>query len=99
MTPQEREGILKFYYSLNAGVEGGGHQEIDEQQDMDRIIDLLAQTRRAALLECKATMADFIEAWLLARITDKSITPDVHNQVGALANGIQAALTKLTQEG
>ena len=50
MTPQERE-VQKFYYSLNAGVEGGGHQEIDEQQDMDRIIDLLAQTRRAALLE------------------------------------------------
>jgi hypothetical protein len=49
VTPQEREGIQKFYYSLNAGVEGGGHQEIDEQQDMDRIIDLLAQTRRAAL--------------------------------------------------
>ena len=59
MTPQEREGIQKFYYSLNAGVEGGGHQEIDEQQDMDRIIDLLAQTRRAALLEAAKLVGDY----------------------------------------
>ena len=61
MTPQERESIQKFYYSLNAGVEGGGHQEIDEQQDIDRIIDLLAQTRRAALLEAVDEIERFID--------------------------------------
>ena len=51
MTPQERAAIQSFYYRLHAGVEGGEFQERYEQEDIGRIIELLAETRRAALLE------------------------------------------------
>ena len=52
MTPQERAAIQSFYYRLHAGVEGGEFQERYEQEDIGRIIELLDETRRAALLEC-----------------------------------------------
>ena len=51
MTPQERAAIQSFYYRLHAGVEGGEFQERYEQEDIGRIIELLDETRRAALLE------------------------------------------------
>ena len=53
MTPQERAAIQSFYYRLHAGVEGGEFQERYEQEDIGRIIELLDETRRAALLECR----------------------------------------------
>ena len=52
MTSQERAAIQSFYYRLHAGVEGGEFQERYEQEDIGRIIELLDETRRAALLEC-----------------------------------------------
>ena len=51
MTQQERAAIQSFYYRLHAGVEGGEFQERYEQEDIGRIIELLDETRRAALLE------------------------------------------------
>lgn len=33
----ERAALQKFYYSLNAGMEGGRYQETDEQQNIDRL--------------------------------------------------------------
>jgi hypothetical protein len=94
VTPQEREGIQKFYYSLNAGVEGGGHQEIDEQQDMDRIIDLLAQTRRAALLEAAQVIP---RNWLdpLLKGVRTSSCPEIEQ----LLQSIKAEIYRLAQEG
>ena len=94
MTPQEREGIQKFYDSLNAGVEGGGHQEIDEQQDMDRIIDLLAQTRRAALLEAAQVIP---RNWLdpLLKGVRTSSCPEIEQ----LLQSIKAEIYRLAQEG
>ena len=93
MTPQERE-VQKFYYSLNAGVEGGGHQEIDEQQDMDRIIDLLAQTRRAALLEAAQVIP---RNWLdpLLKGVRTSSCPEIEQ----LLQSIKAEIYRLAQEG
>ena len=52
MTPQERAAVQSFYYSLHAGVKSGELQEHCEQQDIDRIVKLMQDTRRAALLEC-----------------------------------------------
>ena len=56
MTPQERAAIQSFYYRLHAGVEGGEFQERYEQEDIGRIIELLDETRRAALLEAANAM-------------------------------------------
>lgn len=51
LTAAARADVQKFYYSLNAGVEGGEHQDADEHQDIDRIMAFLQQTRQAALRE------------------------------------------------
>ena len=52
MTQQERAAIQSFYYRLHAGVEGGEFQERYEQEDIGRIIELMKETSRAALMEC-----------------------------------------------
>ena len=59
MTPQERAAIQSFYYRLHAGVEGGEFQERYEQEDIGRIIELLDETRRAALLEAAQVVREF----------------------------------------
>jgi len=66
MAPQddltaERAALQKFYYSLNAGVEGGRHQEADEQQDIDRLMALLKTARQDALREAKEEIERFID--------------------------------------
>ena len=62
MTPQERAAIQSFYYRLHAGVEGGEFQERYEQEDIGRIIELLDETRRAALLEArKAVVSEYLQ--------------------------------------
>lgn len=59
MTPQDRAAIQSFYYRLHAGVEGGEFQERYEQEDIGRIIELLDETRRAALLEAAKLVGDY----------------------------------------
>ena len=62
MTQQERAAIQSFYYRLHAGVEGGEFQERYEQEDIGRIIELLDETRRAALLEArKAVVSEYLQ--------------------------------------
>ena len=62
MTPQERAAIQSFYYRLHAGVEGGEFQERYEQEDIGCIIELLDETRRAALLEArKAVVSEYLQ--------------------------------------
>ena len=63
MTPQERAAIQSFYYLLHAGVEGGEFQERYEQEDIGRIIELLDETRRAALLEAAHKVRDRALLW------------------------------------
>ncbi len=54
-TAQRRAEAQKFYYSLNAGCDGGlsgvKAQIRDEQEDISKICALIEQTRRAALEE------------------------------------------------
>ena len=62
MTPQERAAIQSFYYRLHAGVEGGEFQERYEQEDIGCIIELLDETRRAALLEAAKVVCPYCNA-------------------------------------
>ena len=94
MTPQERAAIQSFYYRLHAGVEGGEFQERYEQEDIGRIIELLDETRRAALLEAAQVIP---RNWLdpLLKGVRTSSCPEIEQ----LLQSIKAEIYRLAQEG
>ena len=88
MTPQERAAIQSFYYRLHAGVEGGEFQERYEQEDIGRIIELLDETRRAALLEAAQVAITYG-----GRARDEDLSGSYTSEL------IVQALDRLAQEG
>ena len=102
MTPQERAAIQSFYYRLHAGVEGGEFQERYEQEDIGRIIELLAETRRAALLEAAQVIEDDCYGGV-DYFSDADTTLSFTDQMKRAHNKNQAKLAeqvrKLAQEG
>lgn len=111
MTPQERAAIQSFYYRLHAGVEGGEFQERYEQEDIGRIIELLDETRRAALLEVSRRLLPNAQSAMLDapclwcgyngegywQPTTHELTCPWHNVGGRFDRVV--ALDRLAQEG
>ena len=98
VTPQERAAIQSFYYRLHARVEGGEFQERYEQEDIGRIIELLDETRRAALLEAMEKVKDRALLWR-SHGGAKIAFPYDHLTVEGECDVIAAALDRLAQEG
>ncbi len=88
MTPQERAAVQSFYYSLHAGVKSGELQEHCEQQDIDRIVKLMQDTRRAALLEAAQVAITYG-----GRARDEDLSGSDTSEL------IVQALDRLAQEG
>ena len=92
MTPQERAAIQSFYYRLHAGVEGGEFQERYEQEDIGRIIELLDETRRAALMEARqAVLGERFSATEIDCSEDAVYNDAIDDALGAI--------DRLAQEG
>ena len=55
------------------------------------------QGRVEGIGECKDLVAEFIEAWLLAGMVAKLLTPEVHEAVAGLSCDLKRELQKLAQ--
>ena len=85
MTTQERAAIQSFYYRLHAGVEGGEFQERYEQEDIGRIIELLDETRRAALWEARQAVSKLFDQGQQQQPDYYCALLDVGNELDRLA--------------
>ena len=96
LTAAERAAVQKFYYSLNAGVEGGEHQDADEHQDIDRIMALLQQTRQQALRKAAKEVRTQKADDKVAEDLNQTLSFDTYNMT---LESIASKLDQLASEG